>query len=336
MENTAMKTSGLKLAFATTLTFSSFFVFGGASSHAAVIGSDFSGNYSLLDLGTPGGVPGLLGGLTFLDNDTLLIGGDANESNGAIYQIDVTRDGTGTISGFSGSASFFANAPFIDGGLDFGPGGVLFFTEFPNNKLGQIKPGSNSPDKIIDLDPFGITSSVGTLKFVPSSFAGDGNLKIASYNGSTFYDVEITPDGMDTFDITGATLEASGIGGPEGLVYVDENNSNFSVDSLLISEFDSDQVGAYEIDGNGAPIVSSRRLFIDELSGAEGGVRDPVTGDFLFSTFGGGNRVVRVEGFVAQQPPGHDIPIPATFILFGFGLVALGTSRKLWSRNTDA
>ena len=33
------------------------------------------------------------------------------------------------------------------------------------------------------------------------------------------------------------------------------------------------------------------------LGGAEGGTRDPVTGDFLFSTFGGGDRVLVVRGF---------------------------------------
>lgn len=35
------------------------------------------------------------------------------------------------------------------------------------------------------------------------------------------------------------------------------------------------------------------------LSGAEGAAIDPLTGDFLFSTFGGGDRVIVVRGFAA-------------------------------------
>ncbi|MDQ6632109.1 MAG: DUF11 domain-containing protein, partial [Verrucomicrobiota bacterium] len=53
---------------------------------------------------------------------------------------------------------------------------------------------------------------------------------------------------------------------------------------------------------NGAPIVSSRRLFVTGLSGAEGAVIDPLTSDFLFSTYGGGNRIVRVQGFGVPLP----------------------------------
>ena len=42
---------------------------------------------------------------------------------------------------------------------------------------------------------------------------------------------------------------------------------------------------------------------ITGLDGAEGALLDPVTGDFLFSTFGGGSRVVVVRGFRAPPPP---------------------------------
>jgi hypothetical protein len=57
-------------------------------------------------------------------------------------------------------------------------------------------------------------------------------------------------------------------------------------------------VTAFEVDANGDPRPDTRTVFVDGLSGAEGAVIDPVTGDFLFSTFGGSNRVIRVQGFV--------------------------------------
>lgn len=46
------------------------------------------------------------------------------------------------------------------------------------------------------------------------------------------------------------------------------------------------------------PLVGSRRDFITGLTGAEGALIDPYSGDFLFSTFGGGNRIIVVQGFV--------------------------------------
>ena len=66
---------------------------------------------------------------------------------------------------------------------------------------------------------------------------------------------------------------------------------------VLISEYGTGTVSSYEIDLNGDPVPGTRRAFMTGLGGAEGGTRDPVSGDFLFSTFGGGSRVVVVRGF---------------------------------------
>jgi hypothetical protein len=72
---------------------------------------------------------------------------------------------------------------------------------------------------------------------------------------------------------------------------------------MLVSEYGAGQVAAYEVDANGDPIISTRRTFISNLSGADGAFIDPVTGDFLFSTFGSGDRVVVVSGFAKPLPP---------------------------------
>ena len=55
------------------------------------------------------------------------------------------------------------------------------------------------------------------------------------------------------------------------------------------------------LDANGDPIVASSRDFIQGLNQPEGACIDPVTGDFLFSTFTGETRVVGVRGF--ETPP---------------------------------
>jgi hypothetical protein len=51
----------------------------------------------------------------------------------------------------------------------------------------------------------------------------------------------------------------------------------------LLSEFSAGEIGAYDIDANRDPILATRRDFLTGLTGAEGAVIDPLTGDFLFS-----------------------------------------------------
>jgi hypothetical protein len=157
-------------------------------------------------------------------------------------------------------------------------------------------------------------------------------MKIVSWSAGNWYDVELVPDGNGTFDIdtiTQVDLDPSiaGIqilpGGPEGFVYIDELNEGFATDSMLVAEWSAGFVAAYEIDSNGNPILSTRRNFITDLVGAEGSAIDPLTGDFLFSTFGGGDQLAVVTGFTAP------IPIPPAVWLFGSGLLGLiGIARK--------
>src|SRR5262245_41758606 len=48
------------------------------AAYSQTLGVDFAADYSIVDLGLPPGIGGNLGGITFLDNNTLLIGGFAN------------------------------------------------------------------------------------------------------------------------------------------------------------------------------------------------------------------------------------------------------------------
>lgn len=275
-----------------------------AQAAAQQIDPFFSDEYTLSDLGIVPGVPTPYGGVTFNydDPNIMLIGGSANNANGAIYQIEVARGCFGQIVGFVGEASEFASAPNIDGGLTYGPDNILFFTTFSNNTIGQILPGSTEPDKIIELTPLGIASSTGSLMFVPDGFAGAGSLKIVSFNASNWYDASVVPDGSGTYDIVDVGDAISIGGGPEGIVFISDNNPLIDADSVLVSKFDAGQVDVYEINGNGDPIVEMQQTFVTGLSGAEGAAIDPVIGEFVFSTFGGGDRVIIVRGFVELCP----------------------------------
>jgi hypothetical protein len=277
-----------------------------------VLEAPFDTDYSVADLGAPPAVPSPLGGLTLKagTTDRLLIGGGANGAMGGLYEVGLVRDpATRRITGFAaGAATRFADAPFVDGGVGYGPGGVLFYARYNNalgNEIGQVEPGSATTDKVVDLEPAGVAHSPGSLAFVPAVFAGAGSLKLASYPGGEWYDAALTPDGSGTFDLQGVTQVAASTvpGGPEGIVYVAAGSPQFTANSLLLSEYDAGAVGAYEIGPDGDPVVATRRTFVKGLTGAEGAFIDPVTGDFLFSTFQGGNRVIVVRGFAAPSAP---------------------------------
>ena len=76
-------------------------------------------------------------------------------------------------------------------------------------------------------------------------------------------------------------------------------------------------VSSYEVDANGDPIPSTRRTFIDGVTGAQGAAIDPLTGDFLFSTYGGSRRD-RARSYSALSPE------PGTWVLVALGLAMLG------------
>ncbi len=263
----------------------------------------YAGSYTFTDLGAVPGLPSQYGGLTFAqDADTLLIGGAANTANGRLYRIQVERDAGGHVTGFVGTVENIADGAYNDGGVVYGPEGVLFMARYPVNQIGQLRPGSAVADRIVDLAPLGVASSPGGLMFVPSDHAVPGALKLVSWPGGQFYTLQFSPDGAGTFNINSAVQETTLPGGPEGFIYVPIGSTLFPNPSMLVSEYSAGQIGAFELDGNSNPDVTTRRTFMTGLTGAEGAVIDPVTGDFLFSTFGGGSRVIVVKGFAL--PPG--------------------------------
>ena len=122
------------------------------------------------------------------------------------------------------------------------------------------------------------------------------------YSTALFYDVTLTPDGNGTYNLSNPVLTASGVGtGPEGFAYVPAGSPNFTAPSMVVAEYGAGTVSAFEVDNQGNPIVSTRRVMITGLGGAEGAFIDPGTGDFIFATYGGANQVVVVRGFAATS-----------------------------------
>ena len=141
------------------------------SASGQTLAAPFDGSYTVQDLGQVAGVPDSLGGIAFKagTTDRLLIGGQANDAAGALYEIGLVRDATGHIVGFSGAATRFADAAYNDGGVTYGPGGVLFLARWPQNELGQTKPGSAVTDKVISLTALGENAQAPSETAAPRS-----------------------------------------------------------------------------------------------------------------------------------------------------------------------
>lgn len=255
------------------------------------------------------GVPPQYGGMTFAidDPDLLLIGGAANTAAGQLFAIRVTRDAACNVTGFSEpTAVLFAAAEYNDGGIAYAGDDTLFLARWPVNELGQLTPGAVATSKIIDLTPLGVTSpdsGAAALAFVPGEFPGEGLLKLVSWSAGYWYTVSLLPDGMGTYDVSGVVHETILGGGPEGFVFVADDSPEVAAPSVLVAEWSANQVSIYEIDDDGDPVVDTRALFITGLQGPEGAHIDPVGGNFLFSTFGGGNVLVAIRGFTPNEPP---------------------------------
>lgn len=275
---------------------------------AQTFGTPFQGAYTLLDLGSAVNVPGNYGGLTFKagDPNTLLLGGAANGFAGAVYEVPLVRGTDGHITGYAGPGVLYSSASQIDGGLDYAPNGVLVFVTYSNNMIGQILPAGGSPSRMTDLGQYGIYASTGSLVFVPQGQPGAGRLKVLSYSGGRWYDMPYEVDGLGLLTFSNATETAVGLSGPEGAVYVPRCSPGFGRPSTLVAEYGSGRISAFEIDSNGDPLVATRRDFLTGLGGAEGAALDPLTSDFVFCTFGGGNRVLVVRGFPVPCPADFD------------------------------
>lgn len=268
-----------------------------------------SAGYTLTDLGSINLLPVRYGGLTIRPEqpNTLYIGGTANESGGALYTVALLRDPvTHHITGFDGDAILYAQAANNDGGIFFAPNGTLLFTRYSMNELGQILPDNSYVS--YSLTPLGIASSVGSIILVPSGYPGAGNLIIASYNAAIIYNVPFTIDGFGYYILSDKSDEVSVAGianGPEGIAYIPPGSLAFPNLSMAISSYGDGTVMVFEVGTDGLPDPATARQMVTGLTGAEGAWIDPVTGDFLFSTFGGGNKVIRISGFETPSAIGE-------------------------------
>jgi hypothetical protein len=271
-----------------------------------VMTAEFQPYYKAYDLGPVPGMPaGHLGGCVVLYNDpsTLLLAGDSESPDGGLYSIKLKRDACGHVLGFEGSAVHVATTPYIDANLLYGKNDVLLYSQWPANMIGQLLPGAASPASSTDLAPFNVDSSIGGMGFVPPGFPTSGTLRGVTWSAGNWFQLDSTfENGL--YKITSAKMITNLPNGPGGFAYVPKGSPGFPVQSLIMAEWSADHVAVYEVDDQGNPKAQTRKEFFSSFQKPWGAYFEPVSGDYLFLTWGPSpDRVYSVRGFVPPPEP---------------------------------
>jgi hypothetical protein len=277
------------------------------------LAAQYAPHYTVYDLGPVPGVPNPLGGATvhITDDDTLLIGGNSENGSGAIYEIGVTRNGCGHITGWNGTATQHAATPYVDANLVYVNSQLMLYTQWPMATLSQLPVGASASARDTDLRTVGLPSGdsgPGGLGIVPPGLAGAGGLRMVTWPGGYWLHVDTTPDN-GLLGITGVTQTATIANNPGGFAYVPAGSPGFTQQAIIVAEWvatdpSQDRVAVYDADAQGDPIVATRREFMTRFPRPWGAYFEPLTGDYLFLSWGaaGTDRVYVVQGF-APPPP---------------------------------
>ncbi|MEZ4224481.1 MAG: hypothetical protein R3B13_26260 [Polyangiaceae bacterium] len=272
----------------------------------AKLSADYAQHYSAFLLGPVPGLPtdGHLGGCTISasDPDTLLVVGNSESPTGGLWSIGVVRDACGHIVAWKGTAQKLADAPYMDANLPYTDKGVLLYSMWPVNKLGQLLPGATSPSSETDLSTVGVFDSPGGLAFVPSYLPAAGELRAVGWPAGSFVHLEYKVQ-SPLLSITSASQTTTVTEGG-GFAYVPPGSPGFSKASLIMAEWGGDAVVTYEVSDAGDPIPASRKPFFDAFPKPWGAYFEPVTGDFIFLTWTAvPDQVYIVQGFSKPPPP---------------------------------
>lgn len=292
---------------------------------AGQLAAPFDELYVAHDLGPVDGVPAPLGGtiVSLEDPDVLLVVGESERVEGALYEVGVQRDNCGHIVSFEAPAKF-QDVPFADANLVHAPGGVIV-SQYPSATVSQVRGTALAITDLVQLGvtgPFSPSSmgseSPGGLGIVPAWIDAAGAFRVVAYPTGQWYRLSHDVlDGAVEFSLATPTVTLDH--GPGAFAYVPPDSPGFAQPSIIVAEWfhgvytpESDssvpanggpqRVGVYEVDDVGDPIVDTRRDFFEHIQGPWGAYFDPVSGDFLFLSWAQDpDRITQVRGFT--PPP---------------------------------
>ena len=268
-----------------------------------------------------------LGGLLFsVDGATLYVVGNSERDQSRLYRVPVVRAPSGEVTALgparSVSVAFWGAVRGLDAGLDFGPGGHLYFTYWPANIIAQKQGGISGAESRSNAASLGLPESVAGLTFSPHATdpgAGFGwmQLSIWSLTGNrNIYRVGLRPEADGRFLPTGselfAVLPRQGTG---AIQYVPEGQ--FRGDMMFVN-WDFGEIGILAIDpgtglaidrSSGSPLLGTSNPLVYPFASGLGkgpwGLEfDPVTHDFFVSTWGGDpeSSILQIQGEGFQAP----------------------------------
>jgi hypothetical protein len=285
-----------------------------AQTPGAAVQPPFDADYMLVKLGAVAGLPGPYGAVTFEPGDPntiLVLGGGATA---ALFSVGLTRDSTGSISGFDGQAVEEVSASAGGGPAGaYGPGGVFFYTTY-GYAMGQVKPASTVTDKVIDLRA--LAAHPTGINVVPPGLGGAGTMKLVTLNYGYWYTVGLTPDGTGTYDVSAQASGPPLNDYPGGFTYVAPGSPGYIDPGLVLCEtalsYGDGAVVRFDVDGNGDPIVNTRQVIVSGLDVPEGIAIDPPTGDLLFTSYQGWLYLVRHAPFPPTTTTTSTTTLPPT------------------------
>jgi hypothetical protein len=169
---------------------------------------------------------------------------------------------------------------------------------------------ANGPARQTDLRAFGLPEindqGPGGLGKVPPNLGPAGKLRFVTWPGGRWYHLDTVPDGP-LLRVVGIDTPVTLPNEPGGFAYVPAGSPGFPRQSIIVAEWrrldaSADRVAVYEVDASGDPIVATRREFFSRFPRPWGAYFEPLTGDYLFLSWGTGqDQVYIVQGFV--PPP---------------------------------
>ena len=199
----------------------------------------YAGSYSLQVLGAIPGLPAPYGGVTFLDGNTLLIGGAANTPSGtpvhhrhharrrrAHHRLRRHRRGLRQRGREQRRRRHVRSRRRP----------VHHALQPERTRSNETRQHGRGQGHAADAAGHRLERRRRRVRTARPSGCGPVQGRV-SYNASRWYTVPLTPDGSGTYTLGAPTVNIAIVGGPEGIAYVPPGSPLFPVPAVLVSEY---------------------------------------------------------------------------------------------------